>query len=92
MNILEKATIECTDVVELFGDYLDNDLNPTLKERVAEHIAECEKCQDFEKSYRFVIKAAAELKPGAIEMSLAAKNRLRQALNERLGLSIPMIL
>jgi len=91
MSILEKTTIECADVVKVFGDYVDGEMEPTLKHRIAEHIENCEKCQDFERSYRFVIEAAKTLKPKEIEMPLEAKNRLRDALNKRLGLSLPNV-
>ena len=89
MNTENDSTMKCEEVVELFGDYVDGDLCEPVKERVEKHIASCSKCQDFEKSYRFVIELAASLRPRSVEMPVEAKNRLRAALNEKLGLSLP---
>ncbi|NMC64432.1 MAG: zf-HC2 domain-containing protein, partial [SAR324 cluster bacterium] len=90
MGILEKNTIECADIIKVFGDFIEGEIESTLKDRIAEHIENCQKCQEFERSYRFVIAAAKLLKPKEIEMPLGAKNRLREALNKRLGLSLPI--
>jgi len=89
MRILEKETIECRDVEDLLGDYIDQELSATLKARLATHIRYCRHCQSEEKAYRLVIELAQELPP--IPVSVEVKNRLRKALNEKLGISLPMV-
>ena len=87
--VLEKETIDCSDVTELLGDYTDRELPPTLRARIDSHIHQCEHCQDMEKSYRLTVELAGELnmdKP----LPLGVHNRLRKALNEKLGLSLPL--
>ncbi len=90
MNSKDNKTLICRDIVDLFGEYVDDELNPALKESVTEHISGCPECREFEKSYRFVIEAAALLRPPEVEMPAGARNRLRDVLNRRLGISLPM--
>lgn len=89
LRILEKQEIQCTDVVELFGDYVDHDLTPTLRRRVTSHMRSCEDCQEFKNSYLRVIKLAAELRNQ--KMPRDVQNRLRSSLNQKLGLNIPLL-
>ena len=89
MSTHEQSSLTCKEVVELFGDYADNELGETVTARIEDHLAICPECQEFERSYRFVIETAALLKPASISMPLEAKNRLRAVLNMRLGLSLP---
>lgn len=91
MNSKENKTLICKDIVDLLGDYVDDELNPPLRESVENHISECPECREFEKSYRFVIEAASLLRPPEVEMPVDARNRLREALNKRLGISLPMV-
>ena len=88
---IRKRTLGCQEVVDLFGEYIDDELNPELKECVGRHIEECPCCEEFEKSYRFVIQAASLLKPREVDMPLGARNRLRNVLNQRLGLTLSMM-
>ncbi len=87
--VLEKETITCADVTELLGDYTDKDLPPTLRARIDSHIHQCECCQDSAKTYRWTVELAGEL--GNKPLPLGVHNRLRKALNEKLGLSLPLV-
>jgi hypothetical protein len=89
MRILEKEIIDCADVEELFGDYVDNELPSTLRARVATHIKHCQHCQEGEKGYRLVIALASELPRFPVPTDV--KNRLRKSLNEKLGIELPMV-
>ena len=90
MDIIEKPAIECRDVRKVFGSYVDNDLTETLHGRIRDHVQLCPACQEFEESYREVIALAREL--GEAErnkpMPKAVGKRLRESLNEKLGLSL----
>ena len=86
LYMLEKPEITCHDVEKLYGDYVEGDLPRTLKGRVDAHIEECGECQEFVRSYQLTIKLARELKNKP--MPEGAKRRLREALNQRLGLNL----
>lgn len=87
--VLEKGNVDCSDVVKLFGSYVDEELPGTLRARVSAHVATCPKCRDFEKSYRSTIDLAAELRDKPVPLEV--QNRLRRALNQKLGLNLPMV-
>ena len=87
MLVLEKQMITCKDVVGLFGDYTDGCLPPTLKARVDEHLTECSGCQEFSRDYLLGIKLARELSDSPVPAGV--NSRLREALNRRLGISLP---
>jgi len=89
--VLEKSTIECSDVETLFGDYLDQDLPPTLTSRLEEHIAGCAHCQHEEQVYRDIIKVAREIGQSQPPIPTSVQNNLRDALNKRLGLNLSRV-
>lgn len=89
IRILEKQKLDCMDVAELMGDLVDGELIPTLEARVCNHINGCRYCQDSEESYRMTVKMARELRNRP--MPRGVQNRLRRALNERLGLDLAMV-
>ena len=87
IRILEKQELDCTDVMELVGDLADGELSSSLKIRVHSHIVACQYCQDMEESYRLTIELARTLRDQPIPSGV--QKRLRQALNDRLGLNLP---
>lgn len=87
--VLEKQMITCKDVVSLFGQYTDGELPPTLKARVDEHLHECTECQEFGRDYLLGIKLARELSDRPVPDGVSS--RLRDALNRRLGISLPVV-
>ena len=88
LRILEKSDINCHDVSVLLGDYVDNELSPSLRDRVHQHIRGCGECRAGERGYRQVLQLAKELpRP---QISDDVKRRLREALNRRLGLNLPV--
>jgi len=89
MQVLEKSDIDCIDVTRLMGDYHDQDLPETLRGRVHAHIKNCEICAEMYSGYNFVVELASELKDEP--MPKEVKNRLREALNRRLGLNLAQV-
>lgn len=87
--VLEKETVSCEDVSELLGDYVDRELCPTLRTRLEGHICACERCQEMLRTYRFTIELAGELSDRPVPSGV--QNRLRKALNERLGLKLAAV-
>ena len=89
IRILEKGQISCEDVTELLGDYADNELIPSLVRRLDDHIDTCTYCTEVKAGYMKTIELAKELrnKPAPRDV----QNRLRAALNQRLGLNLSQI-
>ena len=97
LRVLEKEFIDCTNVEDMMCDYADNDLTESLKDRIDDHISSCKKCRHFKDSYLQTIEYARLLKPRVepvkppLELTTDAKNRLRAALNHRLGINLPVV-
>lgn len=89
IRILEKQSLDCLDVSELTGDLVDGDLIPTLESRVISHAKCCAYCRESIESYKLTVQLASELRDQPIPTGV--QNRLRRALNERLGLSLQMV-
>lgn len=90
LYMLEKAELDCGDIEDLLGDYVDGDLTPTLESRVKEHIQDCSYCEEIESGYRLTIKLASELRnnePAPDDVKL----RLKERLNKTLGISFDLI-
>ena len=90
LMVLEKNEIDCLDVVELLGDLVDGDLPPTLEARLEGHISGCAYCEEMKASYELTIELARELKNDEKPIPTAVQNRLRSALNEKLGLNLAL--
>lgn len=89
LRILEKETIICEDVVALLDDVVANDIATTLRRRLDDHMLECQFCQEMDESYRLTIELAFELRDTPIPNGV--QNRLREALNKRLGLNLAAV-
>jgi len=85
--VLEKGEFTCTDLDSLLGDYVDGELPSTLCARLDQHVAECQACQELKDGYLLTVQLAGELR--AKPVPTAVHNRLRDALNEKLGLTLP---
>jgi anti-sigma factor RsiW len=83
--------LECRDVSARFGDYIDNELPAPERQAVESHLDKCADCTAFFASYNHVIQSAAELREPEQPLAVDVQNRLRKALNERLGISLPFI-
>jgi len=86
--ILEKSEIECADVSELMAEYVDNELLASLRARIDTHKRNCSQCQELEEGYRLTIQLASEIKAEPLPSDVS--RRLRQNLNRRLKISLPV--
>lgn len=82
---------DCGDVVARFGDYVDNELVRAERIALEDHLNDCPECAAFLASYNHVIDSAAELREPEEPISVEVQNRLRKALNQRLGLNLSYI-
>ena len=86
IRVLEKEEITCKDVKDLMCDYADNELTASLQERLDLHVVRCNRCKHFKETYLQTIEIASELKDAPVPDGV--RSRLRQALNEKLGLNL----
>jgi anti-sigma factor RsiW len=84
-------SFECRDVTARLGDLVDNDLPDLEKKAVEAHLDRCPECASFFASYRHVVQSAAELREPEEPLAVDVQNRLRKALNMRLGIDLPYI-
>jgi anti-sigma factor RsiW len=81
----------CIQVMDQLGEFVDGELDPANHRRFEMHINECAECAAFVAGYKDVISLAAELKEPERPLQVDVQNRLRQALNQRLGLDLAYI-
>ena len=82
---------DCKDVVAHLGDFVDNELPLAQHAAIEDHLDECPDCAAFYASYKHVVQSAAELREPEQPLGVDVQNRLRKALNERLGINLPFI-
>ena len=72
------SEIECRQIAELHGDYLEGTLPPHTRELIDFHIDGCPPCVAFVNTYRGTIDAARKL--GDVEIPSELKKRLLTVL------------
>ena len=80
------STIECRQIAELLGDYLDGTLPKQTRELLDWHIEGCGPCVAFVNTYRGTINAASKLKeleiPSELKQRLLAVLRTQRASHQ----------
>jgi hypothetical protein len=84
--MLEKASLTCVDVFQLWGEEHDNDLGESLSEKIALHTAHCQPCNKFCEEYEQLMGLVSELRTREYVQTETDRSNLRAALAERLGL------
>jgi anti-sigma factor RsiW len=72
------TTIECRQIADLLGDYLDGSLPKSTRELLEWHIEGCGPCVAFVNTYRGTVNAATKLKD--VEIPSELKKRLLAVL------------
>ena len=75
------STIECRQIADLLGDYLEGTLPKPTRELLEWHIEGCGPCVAFLNTYRGTINAAAKLKE--VEIPSELKQRLLTVLRSQ---------
>ena len=79
----DPTTIECRQIADLLGDYLDGTLPKSTRELLEWHIEGCPPCVAFVNTYRGTIGATRTLPdipiPPELKKRLLAVLRLRQS-------------
>ena len=77
----DPTTIECRQIADLLGDYLDGTLPKSTRELLEWHIEGCPPCVAFVNTYRGTINAATKLREVQVPSEL--KKRLLAVLRSR---------
>jgi anti-sigma factor RsiW len=77
----DAEAMECRQIAELLGDYIDGTLPKETRELIEWHIESCAPCVAFVSTYRGTIDAAKKLRETAIPPEL--KQRLLSVLKSR---------
>ena len=85
-ELFRDIELNCRDFIRLLGDYYDDELPAALKKRLEAHRANCTKCKELDSGYRLTIELAKGLDQHPLPVSI--QDRLRQVLNQKLGLSM----
>ena len=75
-----QSQIECRQIADLLGDYLDGSLPTHLRQLIDFHIDGCAPCVAFVNTYRGTVNAAATLR--FVEIPAELKQRLLTVLRE----------
>jgi len=75
------SSIECRQIADLLGDYLEGTLPKPTRELLEWHIEGCAPCVAFLNTYRGTINAAAKLKE--VEIPSELKQRLLTVLRSQ---------
>jgi len=75
------SSIECRQIADLLGDYLEGTLPKPTRELLEWHIEGCGPCVAFLNTYRGTINAAAKLKE--VEIPSELKQRLLTVLRSQ---------
>ncbi len=68
--------MNCKEIAYLLADYLDGSMDPRMRTELAEHLASCEPCMAFARTYRTTCRKASELR-GTIEYKIPDEVRER---------------
>ena len=72
--------ISCVDVWREISNYVDNDLDPVLRERIAEHLKACEHCSAIVDGTRNVGRLVGDGK--TFDLPNGFSDRLKQRLGK----------
>lgn len=91
-NEIDSEMNACDQVMELAADYVDNELSAEKKALFQKHLESCPTCTAFITSYSHVVEMAHALgEQNTKPLDVGVQNRLRGALNRRLGISLPYV-
>lgn len=85
--VLEKGEITCSDVEAMLYDYTEGELPESVRMRLDDHIQACPECGELVDTYQLTVDLAKTLAPAKFSKGL--QERLRSALNQRLGINLP---
>ncbi len=86
LSLVECSVVNCRDVEDLVGPYLDGDLVLQLAERFDAHLGECAACRQLVEDLQIITATAKTLSDKPVPADIS--RRLRTALSEKLGIEM----
>ena len=86
LSLVENVIVNCRDVEDLVGPYLDGDLDLQLQDRFDAHLNDCGSCKLLVDDLQMIIGTAQTLNDRPVPAEVS--RRLRAALSERLGIEL----
>ena len=87
-EILETITSPCGLAEDILNDYVDCELDLSTRERVEEHLCTCTYCKETVNELMFLKASAGILSSNKKVLNIGIKERLREALNNELGINL----
>jgi|688.fasta_scaffold2360436_1 hypothetical protein len=87
LMLLEKGDMTVEEFDSLLCEYVDDELPKTIRLMMDAKADKCSICAELKRTYLLTVKLASTLSP-SFELSEEASDRIRQKLNERLGINI----
>ena len=73
--------LECRDLAHLLSDYINDDVDPLVKEQFERHLSSCPRCKVIVNTLRETILLCGELKP--VKMPVHVHQNLRVTIRKR---------
>jgi len=73
--------LECRDLVHLLSDYVNDDVDPLVREQFDHHLSRCPRCKVIVNTLRETILLCGELKP--VKMPVQVHHNLRVTIRKR---------
>lgn len=86
LSLVECHVVNCRDVEDLVGSYVDQEIDVELKQRVDEHLDDCEGCRLLVTDLCNIISCAKTLNDKPVPADVS--RRLRATLSEKLGIEL----
>ena len=86
LSLVECIVLNCRDVEDLVGPYIDGDLDVELKSRVDAHLSECGCCKLLVTDLQTIVTDAKTLNDRPVPPDVS--RRLRAALSQKLGIEL----
>ena len=84
----DNQVISCRDVEKLYMSFRDKELPIDLYNKIELHIKQCDDCQMMVDTYELVVSVAATLNAPEVTPKEGFQERLKEALNQKLGLQM----
>jgi len=80
-DAIDNSTLECREIAELLGEYLEGTLPPATRDLIDWHVDGCAPCVAFVNTYRGTVQAAQKLRD--VEIPAELRRRLLDVLRSQ---------
>ena len=86
LSLVENIVVNCRDVEDLVGSYLDDELDDHLRDRFDGHLNQCGACKLLVEDLQSILATAKTIDERPVPADVS--RRLRLALSEKLGIEL----